>query len=189
MNIQYITSGKNIDELIANTAKAILNDINWIQIRVKDVSDQEFILTANRIKVVIPEKVTVLLNDRYHLVDELKADGVHIGQNDANPDLVREYLGDNKILGITANKLNHIKSTINSKPDYYGIGPYRFTKTKSNLSPILSLEDMIEMRLWLERSYPNTFVVPIGGITFDDFLTLKSAGFNNLAMSGAINKL
>ena len=68
------------------------------------------------------------------------ADGVHLGKNDMSPSDARKILGNGYIIGGTANTLDDIERLIKEGVDYIGLGPFRYTETKKNLSPILGID-------------------------------------------------
>ncbi len=83
---------------------------------------------------------TFILDDRTDLVDELQADGVHLGKNDMPVEQARGLLGGDRIIGATANTFDDIRRAAAAGADYIGLGPFRFTTTKRNLSPVIGLD-------------------------------------------------
>ena len=72
--------------------------------------------------------------------DRLDVDGVHLGKKDMPIDQARQILGEAFIIGGTANTFEDVVQHYRAGADYLGIGPFRFTTTKKNLSPVLGLE-------------------------------------------------
>ena len=70
--------------------------------------------------------------------------------------------------------------------DYVGIGPFRFTTTKKNLSPVLGLEGYTSILSQMEKEGITLPVVAIGGITFEDIPDIMKTGVNAIALSGTI---
>ena len=91
-------------------------------------------------KICRKYNATLILNDHVHLVKEIGANGVHLGKSDMSPVKARELLGSNYIIGGTANNMEDIRQLHKSGVDYIGLGPFRFTRTKKNLAPILGIE-------------------------------------------------
>ena len=95
-------------------------------------------------------------------------------------------MGEEYIIGGTANSFDDIRQLVAENVDYIGLGPYRFTKTKENLSPILGFkgyEDIINK--CKEYNY-KTPIVAIGGIEIEDIPSLVKMGVNGVAISGYI---
>ena len=70
--------------------------------------------------------------------------------------------------------------------DYLGIGPFRFTTTKKNLSPVLGLEGYSSILSQMKEANIEIPVVAIGGITFEDIPAILHTGVNGIALSGTI---
>ena len=118
---------------------AVLNGgAKWIQFRDKELNGKEFINTAGKIQSLCRRhKAVFIINDRVKIAAELNADGVHIGKEDVHPEEARKLLGEHKIIGVTANTIEDIIELSQYQVDYIGLGPFRFTPTKKNLSPVL----------------------------------------------------
>ena len=70
--------------------------------------------------------------------------------------------------------------------DYIGCGPFRFTTTKKNLSPVLGLEGYRSIVLQMKEKGIDLPIVAIGGITFEDIPAIMETGVNGIALSGTI---
>lgn len=126
---------------------------------------------------------TFIIDDHVSLVHHLRADGVHLGQNDMTVSHARAILGPMKIIGATANTLPQMVQAKKQGADYIGLGPFRFTQTKKNLSPVLGLEGY---RTLLSSFNTDIPVVAIGGITDPDIPPLMSTGISGIALSSTI---
>lgn len=82
----------------------------------------------------------LVLDDHVELTKKLEVDGVHLGKNDMPIAEARRVLGEGFIIGGTANTFDDVKAHYQAGADYIGCGPFRFTTTKKNLSPVLGLE-------------------------------------------------
>jgi thiamine-phosphate pyrophosphorylase len=91
-----------------------------------------------------------------------------------------------KIIGATANTLDDIIAAAEAGADYIGLGPYRYTDTKKNLSPILGLERVSEIVRKVRAQGHNIPIVTIGGITVEDCPDIVASGVTGIAISGAI---
>ena len=117
---------------------------------------------------------------------DLKVHGVHLGKNDMPAVDAREYLGAGAIIGVTANTAQDIIAYKKVDVDYVGLGPFRYTTTKSNLSPIIGLDGYRDIITEVRNAGVELPIVAIGGITLEDVAELMSTGVNGVAMSGAI---
>lgn len=159
----------------------------WIQLRLKDVSDEEFRQTALEIIPMCRENEAFLVfDDRVELAMEMGVHGVHLGKNDMDPLQARETMGAEAIIGVTANTAADITRMRGWDVDYVGLGPFRFTTTKQKLSPVLGTEGYTEIVTAVRDAGIMLPIVAIGGITIDDIPSLMATGVNGVAMSGAI---
>ena len=139
--LQFITHHTDRRDEIDGTRTVLEGGCRWVQLRMKEATDDEFLRTGREVgRLCRAYGATFLLDDRMHLVAELGADGVHLGKNDMPPREARALLGPGKIIGATANTFDDIVRAAAEGADYIGLGPFRFTETKRNLSPILGLE-------------------------------------------------
>ncbi len=100
-------------------------------------------------------------------------------------DQARQILGEAFIIGGTANTFEDVVQHYRAGADYLGIGPFRFTTTKKNLSPVLGLEGYSSILSQMKEANIEIPVVAIGGITLRIFLPYFT-GVNGIALSGTI---
>ena len=166
---------------------ALEGGCKWIQLRMKDASDDEVRKAAAEIQPMCKEHEAVfLLDDRVELVKELHADGVHLGKNDMPIDEARRILGEEYIIGGTANTFEDIQRIAAQGADYIGCGPFRFTTTKKNLAPVLGVEGYRDIIAKMRNAGINTPMVAIGGITPDDIDEILATGVQGIAVSGTV---
>ncbi|MDE6537981.1 MAG: thiamine phosphate synthase [Muribaculaceae bacterium] len=184
--LQFITHSTPRMNEIQGVAAALAGGCGWIQLRMKNVSDQEFIAAGRVIGGMCRNAgATFILDDRVHLVNFLDADGVHVGKNDMPVAQVRNLLGEDKIIGATANSVEDAMKAIEAGADYLGAGPFRFTTTKEKLSPILGAEGLANL-MRAVRSVSMLPVVAIGGIGIADIEEIIKSGVSGIAVSGTI---
>ena len=158
-----------------------------MQLRMKDASDDEVRKAAAEILPMCKSHDAVfLLDDRVHLVKEVEADGVHLGKNDMPVDEARRVLGEEYIIGGTANTFDDIERLWQQGADYIGCGPYRYTTTKKNLAPVLGIDGYRSIMQRMEEAGINLPVVAIGGITAEDIDEILATGVKGIAVSGTI---
>lgn len=185
--LQFITQEANGLSHSEICQKSLEAGIDWIQLRMKDVSDEEYLSEAKKCKALCEERqATFIVNDRVDIALQIDADGVHLGKNDVSPLEARKLLGEDKIIGGTANTFEDIQDLVRQGVDYVGVGPFRFTTTKKNLSPVLGVEGYNEMIQKCREAGINIPVLAIGGIELEDVGGVMQTGVHGIALSGLI---
>lgn len=185
--LQYITNTDCAMPVADQVFAVIEGGCRWVQIRMKDASDDEIRKVVEAVKPKCEEKeVFLLLNDRVELAKELNMGGVHLGKTDMPCSKARMILGPAAVIGVTANTMADIVAVSNLDIDYYGIGPYAQTSTKKNLAPVLGIDGIRDICNGMIQKNINIAHVAVGGIKLDDVLPLIEAGVNGIAVSGAI---
>lgn len=188
--LQFITNENSHIEPKQQILDAIEGGCRWIQIRLKNKSDEEIRNLFFEIRDKAKETdTTIIINDRVELVKSLGEEGVagiHLGLEDMPAAQARELLGPDAIIGVTAHSLQEALSYKGLDVDYIGVGPYAPTETKKNLAPILGLEGVAEIIIAALESGLELPFVAVGGVKFDDVLPLLEVGVNGIAVSGAI---
>jgi thiamine-phosphate pyrophosphorylase len=185
--LQFISSQSKDTTHLESIQNALDAGCRWIQLRVKNQSPEVVLKIAYDAKNLCDRYYAKLIINDYALVaKEINAYGLHLGLNDMPIKAAREITGNEMVLGGTANTLDDILKRIEEGADYIGLGPFRFTQTKQNLSPVLGLEGyrrQLKMMKQLGQFIP---VIAIGGITADDIPEIMETGIYGVAMSGAI---
>ena len=185
--LQYISQGNTLQQQYENIFRALEAGCNWIQLRCKDQPETELAKTAVKIKLLCEKyKATFIINDHTQLVRETGADGIHLGLDDMPVAEARQLLGTEKIIGGTANTLEHVLQRMDERCDYVGLGPFRFTTTKKKLSPILGIEGFNIIINALRQQNKTIPLYAIGGIELADVRLIKAAGVHGIAVSGLI---
>jgi thiamine-phosphate pyrophosphorylase len=187
--LQYISQGNTVEEQLKNIHQALDNGCKWVQVRFKNhFSDDAFTL-AEAVKILCEEYLAnFIINDNVYLAQQIAADGVHLGLDDMSISEARSILGDTKIIGATANTFEDIQNHIQNGCDYIGLGPFKFTTTKENLSPILGLKGYHNIITKMQENGLTTPVYAIGGITLEDIEPLMQTGIYGVAISGLITQ-
>lgn len=185
---------KNISKLhfittnAVDAEKACKGGADWIQLRVKDKSPEEWKAIAIETKTVCRKNnAKLIINDNVQLASEIGADGVHLGKEDMSPDKARMILGTDHIIGGTANTWDDIKMLAKLKVDYIGLGPYHYTKTKAKLSPILGLEGYVNLVKHCTLEKISLPIIAVGGIQLNDVNIILKTGVFGVAVSSAIS--
>lgn len=186
---QFITSPSNKHSYIDQVKAVIMGGGNWVQLRMKDDKPEDIEQTAIQARNFCMEyDATLIINDHVELAATIGANGVHLGKNDMAPDKAREILGPQAIIGGTANTFDDIKRLAEQGVDYIGLGPYRHTATKKNLSPTLGIEGYKNIFEQCKLANIKIPIIAIGGLTPDDFKELFNIGIHGVALSSYITK-
>lgn len=170
--------GKSLESEVEKICKA---GATFIQLREKDITNEEFIAEAKKIKAVTDKyKIPFVINDNIEVAKAVNADGVHIGQSDMEAKKARDILGKDKIIGISAGNIEEALAADKSGADYIGVGAMFHTDTKQDATSV-TFEEIKEIT---QRA--NIPVVAIGGINKDNVLKLSGSGVDGIAVISAI---
>lgn len=170
------------DKTLAEVVEeSILGGVSIVQLREKNISHDEFVALALEIKDVCQKyKVPFIINDDVDVMLEVDADGIHVGQEDLEASIVRQKIGPNKILGVSAETVSEAILAEKMGADYLGVGAVFPTSTK------LDAIDVAKAELNKICSTVSIPVVAIGGITLDNIKELKDSGIDGIAVVSAI---
>lgn len=170
-----------------NAELACQGGIKWIQLRVKDTDEETLQMIAEKTQdICVRYGAKLIINDHIVLAQKILADGVHLGLGDTPTSQAREMLDQQYILGGTANTLENIIMHHEAQVDYIGLGPYRHTDTKKNLSPILGLEGYAVLLNQMQSRGITTPIIAIGGIQISDIKPIINSGIYGVAISSLI---
>ena len=185
--VQFITHCTGRYSYVESARLALEGGCRWIQLRMKNSTPDEIYATAQEVKSLCSKHhATFIIDDYVEIAKELHPDGVHLGKLDMPIGKAREILGDKAIIGGTANTFEDVQALYRAGANYIGCGPFRYTTTKTNLSPILGIEGYSHI---LTRMKENNIVIPIvaiGGITEADIPDLMKLGIDGIALSSSI---
>ena len=186
--LQFITHHNDRYSYIDSARIALEGGCRWIQLRMKDASEELLEETALAVQSMCRDYgATFIIDDNVLLTKRISADGVHLGKNDMPRAEARKILGNDYIIGSTVNTFEDITNTLHSAtPDYFGCGPFRYTTTKQNLSPTLGLEGYRAIVAQMRKHNIRIPIVAIGGITKADIPAIMACGVNGIALSSSI---
>jgi thiamine-phosphate pyrophosphorylase len=168
--------------LAATIEAAIAGGVTMIQYRAKNSDFRTALAEAGMLSQLAKQaKVPLIINDRLDIALAVDAAGLHVGQSDMPPDIARQLLGRDKILGLSVSRMSEIAALDSSLVDYVGLGPVFTTATKSDAAQPLGLELFRVLRRHI--SVP---VVAIGGIGHDRAGDVIEAGADGIAVVSAI---
>lgn len=180
----FITHGATPQEILCQTARVLsATEADIIQLRMKQADEATFLATAREVLALCRSYgVPLLINDCVDICLAVGADGVHLGPDDLPPRQARQLLGAEALIGLTCHNRAELDAALRQPIDYVGLGPYRYTKTKEKLAPILGLEGYYQLQL---DRYPLP-VYAIGGIRPEEAPRLLATGVYGLAMSSGL---
>ena len=164
-------------------AKLSEGGANLIQLREKHLSPREFYDDAvEAMRVARSRGVRIIINDRVDVAIAVKADGVHLGQDDFPPQAARRLLGNGAIIGLSTHNLDQAVQASLMDIDYIAVGPIFGTSTKDNPDPVVGLTGLGKIR----QAVLKTPIVAIGGITSDIAPQVIKAGADAVAVISAL---
>lgn len=185
--LQFITHPSENMTILEEIENVVAGGCKWVQLRMKDADKEEIKAVARKAKEICKKNDVILVIDDYaDIAKELELDGVHLGKKDIPVDEARKLLGEEFIIGATANSFEDIEALRHTDIDYIGLGPFRFTSTKKNLSPVIGIEGYADIMRRKAESSINLPIVAIGGICYDDINDIMDTGINGIAVSGSL---
>lgn len=167
--------------LYSQVEKALKGGATFIQLREKELGDGKFLEEAREIKELCKKyHVPFVINDNVDIAIAVDADGVHVGQSDMEAGSVRELIGKDKILGVSAQTVKQAVLAERKGADYLGVGAVFHTGSKADADDV-SHETLKE--ICKAVSIP---VVAIGGISKDNVMELSDSGICGIAVISAI---
>lgn len=182
---QCARAGRTVAETVA---EAVSGGVTAVQVREKTLPARHFLDTVRAVAAAVPPHVAVLVNDRVDVflaarAEGVRVTGVHVGQADRPADGVRELIGPDAVLGLSAATPEQLTSAAASAAgiSYVGIGAINGTTTKRDAPPALGHEEFA--RLVTHSPLP---AVGIGGITSADLPQIRRSGAVGAAVVSAI---
>lgn len=167
--------------LIEAVEQAILGGCTMIQLREKNISSLDFYRQSVEVKKVTEQyHVPFIINDRIDIAMAVNADGVHIGQSDIPAAIVRDLIGTDMLLGVSAASVKEAVQAANDGADYLGVGAMFPTGTKTDANYV-SIEELKKI-----RHAVNLPIIAIGGINKSNIKLFYNTGINGLAVVSAI---
>jgi thiamine-phosphate pyrophosphorylase len=158
--------------------KLAAGGVRLLQYRNKRASAREVFESSKRLSaLLIPQGVTLVVNDRADVALAAEASGVHVGQEDLGVEAARSVLGARKLLGVSTHNLEQFKEAAATSTDYIAVGPVFSTSTKANPDPVVGIEMIRQV-----RSLTDKPIVAIGGITLERAAEVIRAGADSVAV-------
>ena len=171
----------NGETLYAQVEKALKGGVTFVQLREKALDEQAFLEEAKEIqKLCAQYHVPFVINDNVEIAAQIGADGVHVGQSDMEAGDVREKLGPDRIIGVSAQTVEQAVRAQERGADYLGVGAVFQTGSKA---------DAVKVSHETVRAITEAVDIPviaIGGITKDNVSELSGTGICGIAVISAI---
>jgi len=163
-------------------AAAVAGGVTCVQLREKTCSTREFIEQARAVQSFLKSRgIPLIINDRIGVALAVKADGVHLGQNDMPIETARDILKDSMFIGISAETLENAVEAEKCGADYIGVGPIFPTNTKADAASPLGPEGFLEIRKAVKIP-----LVAIGGLNQENAGDIVRKGAEGIAVVSAI---
>lgn len=178
-----VTDRKWLDgrKLVDDVEKSLKGGVTILQLREKHLDDEEFLKEALEIKKICEKyKVPFIVNDNVEVAIKSNAHGIHVGQKDMVAKDVRKLIGENKILGVSAQTVEQALLAEKMGADYLGVGAIFSTDSKSDAESV----DISTLKEICKRV--KIPVVAIGGICKDNISLLENSGIVGVAVISAI---
>lgn len=174
-----LSRGRSTVEIVS---AAIRGGVTCVQLREKHCSTREFICEARSLQPLLRHhRIPLIINDRLDVALAIGADGVHLGQNDMSLVDARRLVGENMVIGISAENLDDAIIAEQQGADYIGISPVFITDTKMDIAAPLGLDG-----IRLIRRAVKIPLVGIGGINAGNICDIVRAGADGAAVVSAI---
>ncbi len=167
--------------LYEQVEEALRGGVTCVQLREKELSDEEFLKEAMEIRELCRRyHVPFFINDNVDVAIKCGADGIHVGQDDMKTTDVRRLVGEEMIIGVSVHTVEEAREAVENGADCLGVGAMFSTTTKSNVD-VLSWQVLHDICHAVEIP-----VVAIGGISKENMLELSGSGVDGVALVSAI---
>lgn len=161
--------------------EALKGGVTFVQLREKDLDEERFLEEAREIKELCGRyQVPFVINDNVDIAQAVDADGVHVGQSDMEAGDVRARLGQDKIIGVSAQTVEQALLAESRGADYLGVGAVFATGSKADASEV----DHETVKAICQAVHIP--VIAIGGITGENVGALTGTGVCGVAVISAI---
>lgn len=175
---RWLADGETLYQVVE---QAIDGGVTFVQLREKGLAEDLFLEEAREIKKLCnARKIPFVINDSVDIALAMDADGVHVGQSDMEAGDVREKLGPDKIIGVSAQTVEQAKLAEAHGADYLGVGAVFATGSK---------DDAVEVGPQTLRDICQAVSIPviaIGGISKENVSQLTGSGICGIAVISAI---
>lgn len=168
--------------VVETVRQAVAGGVTLVQLRDPVNKTRHLVETAAALVALLrPLGIPLIINDRVDVALAVDADGVHVGQSDMRPAMVRELIGPDRILGLSVSRVSELVPEDIGVVDYLGVGPVYFTATKPNAPTPIGFEGVAAI-----RAATKLPIVVIGGVQAKNGEAAIRSGGDGLAIVSAI---
>lgn len=172
-------AGRSLTDVVQ---AALAGGVTLVQLRDKKAEDAPFIeLGRALLPLCRAAGAPLIVNDRLEAALAIDADGVHVGQEDLAASDVRNRLGPDRILGVSAGTPEELERVPQTLVDYLGVGPFNPTNSKEDAGEAIGTAGIAAI-----RGQSRLPLVGIGGIRLCDVGEVIRAGARGVAVVSAI---
>ena len=159
-----------------------------VQLRDKLGSTRQLVAQARDLKAVLaPRSIPLLVNDRVDVALAAAADGVHVGQDDMEPEDARRLLGPGAIIGFSIKTVAQAQAVPVGVVDYVCIGGVFATASKHNPEPPVGIDGLKSILTVIRRRAPQLPIGAIAGIDATNAAAVMAAGVDGVAVISALS--
>jgi thiamine-phosphate pyrophosphorylase len=169
------------DQILSIAEKLVQAGVDLLQFRAKQMPLSEIVRIGQELRSIIPATGPLfILNDHPGLVEDIGADGVHVGQEDLSVDTAREQAGVERLVGKSTHSLAQARAAEREGADYIGVGPIFATPTKPDYPPVgLDLIGQVRADVHVPQFC-------IGGINEETLPSVVAAGARRVVIVSAL---
>lgn len=174
----------NVADVVDVVAAAVAGGVTAVQVRDKHADAGAFLALVQALSARLPAHVALFVNDRIDVfcaarLRGTRVTGVHIGQTDLPAEVVRELVGTDAVIGLSASTTDQLATAQTSAAGigYVGIGAVRHTSSKPDAPPAIGVDGVADLARCCGLP-----AVAIGGIVPDDLPALRGAGLAGAAV-------
>ncbi len=183
LNFVLITDRKVCDKKLTDIIEqAIDGGVGTIQLREKDLSTCDLYSLAKEIHEITERKgANLIINDRVDIAIAVDADGVHLGWQSLEIDIVRKMIGSDKLIGFSAHSLEEAERAESSGANYISISPIFDTANKDYFIKPLGVGETGKIKKQID-----ILVIALGGINENNVDSVLRNGADGVAVISAI---
>lgn len=171
-------------DYLAFIEQCVSSGVSSVQLREKEASPAFLLEFASKLKSLLDHyNIPLIINDDLELALAINAQGLHLGQTDGSPELARQRLGPNKLLGLSIESEDDLQRANRCVVDYVAASAVFPTQHKKNIRTTWGLDGV---RSLSQRStHP---MIAIGGIDQHNVSEVIAAGAKGIAVIGALHR-
>jgi thiamine-phosphate pyrophosphorylase len=152
--------------------------VRLLQYRDKSAPARDLLKTSRELAASLNlSGCSLIVNDRPDVAALAGAAGVHVGQEDLDPEQARAVVGEGMWIGVSTHNLEQFRRAVGTSADYVAVGPIFATRSKANPDPVVGLELLRQVRPLTDKP-----IVAIGGITLERAASVIAAGADSVAV-------